>query len=120
MATTKAAGAATGDQTGIDLTQISAAAAAGAAQGAEIANHLGLSEDQFARLSALTMNAAAAAASKVSNDLHERRRRADRLKEYGTTAAISTVVFVAGTAAVAGYQRYRNNENDNNRGRNEG
>lgn len=116
-----AAGSGSDDTTGVDLTAVSAAAAQGAAQGAALADHIGLNEEQFTRLSTLTMNAAATAAAKVTNDLHERRRKADRLKDLGTTAAVSTVVFVAGTAAMVGYNKYRSASNGgDNRGRNEG
>lgn len=106
----------------VDLSAVTAAAAQGAAQGAEIANHLGLSDQQFERLVVLTTGAASQAAAKVAHDVHQQRRRADRMKEHATTAGISAIVFVAGTAAVAGYQKYRNNSNNNgdNRGRAEG
>lgn len=58
---------------------------------------------------------AAAAASEAAAAAVARRSKVSALKQYGITAGISTAVFVAGSLAMIGYDRYtRRDRQDQN------
>ena len=57
---------------------------------------------------------AASAAAMAANEAVARQQKASKLKEYGTIAGISLGTFALGTLGMAGYDRFRNRNNQGN------